>query len=249
MAGLFDAIGSTGFGITQQVFISDLTTLRNRGLWLSLPDSISAIPTLFLGTIVADAFLAHSTWRWGYGMWAIAIPVAALPLLMALFFWENKNRKMLPGAGNRPRILRDVQCDDPFLAKVYKLIWVELDLLGCLLLVAGLALILVPISLTGSGNSLAWRNAHFIAMLVIGFLLFLLFLIWDAIFAKRPFVPFRLVRHKTVVAACVLCILDFMQYSLFSVFFPSYLQAAGHYTAGNATRIEQGSSTSFSCLP
>lgn len=235
---MFDAIGSTGLGITQQIFISDLTTLRNRGLWLSLPDSISAIPTLFLGTIVADAFLAHSTWRWGYGMWAIVIPIAALPLLATLFLWEYKNKKTHPETENRPGILQDIHRDDSFLVKLYKLIWVELDLLGCLLLIAGLALVLVPISLTGSGNSVAWRNAHFIAMLVVGFVLFILFLVWDALFAKKPFVPFRLVRHKTVVAACVLCILDFMHYSLFSVFFPSYLQVAGHYSAGHATRIE-----------
>ena len=235
---MFDAIGNTGFGITQQVFISDLTTLRNRGFWLSLPDSISAIPTLFLGTIVADAFLAHSTWRWGYGMWAIVIPVASIPFITTLFLWEYKNKKAGIKAGYRPRILQDINQDDSILVKLYKMVWVELDLLGCLLLIAGLTLILVPISLTGSGNSMAWRNAHFIAMLVVGFVLFILFLVWDALVAKKPFVPFRLVKHKTVVAACVLSILDFMHYSLFSVFFPSYLQVAGHYSPGRATRIE-----------
>lgn len=191
---------------------------------------------------MADAFLAHSTWRWGYGMWAIVIPVAAIPFLTTLFLWEYKNRKAAkatPGAAvARPRILQDIRPEDGFLVKLYKLVWIELDLLGCLLLIAGLALILVPISLTGSGNSLAWKNAHFIAMLVVGFVLFLCFLAWDALVAKKPFVPFRLVRHRTVVAACVLCILDFMHYSLFSVFFPSYLQVAGHYSAGHATRIE-----------
>ena len=173
-------------------------------------------------------------------MWAIVIPVASLPLILTLFLWEYKNKKagIKAGTGDRPRILRDINHDDSFVVKLYKLVWVELDLLGCVLLIAGLALILVPISLTGSGNSLAWRNAHFIAMLVVGFVLFILFLGWDALVAKKPFIPFRLVKHKTIVAACVLCVLDFMHYSLFSVFFPSYLQVAGHYSPGRATRIE-----------
>ncbi|KAI2608858.1 Alpha/Beta hydrolase protein [Hypoxylon fragiforme] len=44
-------------------------------------DSISSIPTLYLGTIAA-AFLTMSTRRWGYGMWAIVRPIAAIPLLL-----------------------------------------------------------------------------------------------------------------------------------------------------------------------
>ena len=75
-------------------------------------------------------------------------------------------------------------------------------------------------------------------MLVVGIALFALFFVWDAFVAKKPFVPFRLVRHKTIVAACTLCVLDFMHYSLFTVFLPSYLQVAGHFSPGHATRIE-----------
>ncbi|KAI0898075.1 MFS general substrate transporter [Annulohypoxylon nitens] len=245
VAGLFDAIGNVGFGITQQIFISDLTTLRNRGLWLSLPDSIASIPTLYLGTIVADAFLNHSTWRWGYGMWAIVLPVAAIPLLLTLFLWEYRTKKTAREEAKVPRILQDIKPEDSVLTKTYKLFWIELDFFGCLLLIAGLSLILIPISLTGSSNSLAWKNANFIAMVVVGFVLFALFFVWDSLFAKKPFIPFRLVRHKTIVAACVLSICDFMHYSLFTVFFPSYLQVAGHFSAGHATRIDNSLRVAF----
>ncbi|KAJ4286840.1 hypothetical protein N0V90_013093 [Kalmusia sp. IMI 367209] len=75
-------------------------------------------------------------------------------------------------------------------------------------------------------------------MLVLGFVLFIAFIIWDARFAKKPFIPYKLIKQPTVVAACVLCMLDFFHYSVFSVFFPSYLQIAGHFTPGRATRIE-----------
>ncbi|KAI1096991.1 MFS general substrate transporter [Rostrohypoxylon terebratum] len=245
VAGLFDAIGNVGFGITQQIFISDLTTLRNRGLWLSLPDSIASIPTLYIGTIVADAFLNHSTWRWGYGMWAIVLPVAAIPLLLTLFLWEYRTKKTVGEEAKVPRILQDIKPKDSVLTKVYKLLWIELDFFGCLLLIAGLSLILIPISLTGSSNSLAWRNAHFIAMIIVGFVLFAIFFVWDSLVAKKPFIPFRLIRHKTIVAACALCVFDFMHYSLFTVFFPSYLQVAGHFSAGHATRIDNSLRVAF----
>jgi hypothetical protein len=110
--------------------------------------------------------------------------------------------------------------------------------MGCLLLIAGLALILVPVSLTGAKNSEAWSRGSFIAMVVVGAILFITFLIWDGFFAKKPFVPFKLIRQQTIIAACVMSMLDFMHYSLFSVFFPSYLQVASDFSAGHATRIE-----------
>ncbi|KAM0324577.1 hypothetical protein ACHAQA_007962 [Verticillium albo-atrum] len=245
VGGLFDAIGSVGFGITQQIFIADLTNLRNRGIWLSLPETISAIPTLYLGTIVAQAFLDNSTWRWGYGMWAIVTPVFALPLLATLFIRKLKDKKEHPEVATRPRILQTIKSTDSLAMKAYKVLWVELDLFGCLLLIAGLSLILIPVSLTGARNSMAWNKGNFIAMVVVGAVLFVGFFIWDARFAQKPFIPFRLVRHKTIMAACCLCILDFMHYSLFSVFFPSYLQVAGHFSPGHATRIDNSLRVAF----
>lgn len=86
-AGIFDAIGSTGFALTQQVFVADMTSLVNRGIWSTLPDSLTTIPTLYLGTIVAQRILDHSTWRWGWGMWAIVLPVASLPLIGTMLFY------------------------------------------------------------------------------------------------------------------------------------------------------------------
>ncbi|KAL2204573.1 siderophore iron transporter mirA [Sarocladium strictum] len=248
VGGLFDAIGGVGFGITQQIFISDLTTLRDRGIWLSLPETISAIPTLYLGTIVARAFLDHSTWRWGYGMWAIVTPVAAIPLLATLLLRRIKDKRPLKqedGTKVKPQILQALQSSDSLWKKIYTLLWIELDLFGCLLLIAGLSLILIPVSLTGSKNSTAWANSHFIAMVVVGAVLFVAFIVWDAFFASKPFIPFRLVKHKTIIAACTLSMLDFMHYSLFSVFFPSYLQVAAHFSAGHATRIDNTLRVSF----
>lgn len=172
-------------------------------------------------------------------MWAIVTPVAALPLLATLLIRKAKDRT-IPQNDEvaKPQILKGLHSSDPFWKKLYTVCWIELDLFGCLLLIAGLSLILIPVSLTGSKNSTAWGKGSFIAMVVVGAVLFAAFFIWDAFFAKKPFIPFRLVKHKTIIAACALSMLDFMHYSLFSVFFPSYLQVAGHFSAGHATRIE-----------
>jgi hypothetical protein len=47
-----------------------------------------------------------------------------------------------------------------------------------------------------------------------------------------------MINNRTVAAACLLGALDFFHYSVFTVFFTSYLQVAGHFSAGPATRIE-----------
>ncbi|KAK7681326.1 hypothetical protein QCA50_015714 [Cerrena zonata] len=70
---IFFSIGKTGYRIFQQIFIADTTSLINRGLLSQLPNAIGAIPSLYAGTYVMDSFLEHSTWRWGYGCFAIVL--------------------------------------------------------------------------------------------------------------------------------------------------------------------------------
>lgn len=47
-----------------------------------------------------------------------------------------------------------------------------------------------------------------------------------------------MINNRTVAAACLLGALDFFHYSVFSVFFTSYLQVAGNFPADAATIIE-----------
>ncbi|RAQ51352.1 enterobactin transporter MirA [Aspergillus flavus] len=139
VAAVFHSVGSTGFGLTQQVFIADVTNLINRGLWSTLPDSISTIPTLYLGTTIGQSVLDHSTWRWGWGMWAIVLPICGLPLLGSVFFHQHKAMKN--GLGKKRLAAQlGLNASQPWWKQAYELLWVQLDLPGALLLLAGLAL-------------------------------------------------------------------------------------------------------------
>ncbi|THC88098.1 hypothetical protein EYZ11_012456 [Aspergillus tanneri] len=191
VAAVFHSMGTTGFGLTQQVFIADVTNLINRGLWSTLPDSISTIPTLYLGKT--------------------AVSHGLLNLALGLGRGGDKHTGFY---------------------------MVQLDLPGALLLLAGLALTLIPLSLTGSNRSDRRQNATFIALMVAGIVLLILFVLWDILFAKKPFIPYKMVKSKTVAAACLLGALDFLHYSMFTVFYSSYLQVVGGYSPGHATRIE-----------
>ncbi|OAQ90047.1 siderophore iron transporter mirA [Purpureocillium lilacinum] len=242
-AGLFDAVGSTGFGLTQQVFIADATNLINRAFWSTLPESITTIPALYLGSLIGEGFLTKAGWRWSYGAWAIVVPVVAIPLIATMVVLQRRARRhglvaksLASVAGCAP--------DSPAWKKVLHLVWTEIDLAGLVLLVTGLSLILIPVSLTGSFNPGRWREGSFIAMLVVGVVCFLAFLVWDIRYAKKPYIPAHMA-NRTVIVACLIQTFDFMEYSLFTIFFPSYLQVAGHFSPAKATRIDNSLRVAF----
>lgn len=228
--------------MTEQVFIAETTSLVNRGLFAAIPESISGIVALFAGSLAAEGILKTSTWRWGYGIWAIIVPVLALPLLITMFILELRatRAKEPPDPAQKDR--------RTLVDRVGRFLWVELDLGGVILLVAGLALILVPLSLTGSGNSGSsnagssnagqWSSAPFISMVVVGAAALVAFGIWDGRFSKMPIVPFDLIKNRTVVAASLLGMFDFLAYSVFGVFFPSFLQVAGNYSPAQASLVK-----------
>ncbi|KAL4952927.1 siderophore iron transporter mirA [Aspergillus filifer] len=244
--GIFEAIGSTGFALTQQIFVADVTNLINRAVWSTLPDSLTVIPSLYIGTEIAEAILKKNEWRWGFGMWAIIGPACSILLISAMFFYQRRARTN--NHIHNQQSTSDTlgwNANDPWFNRLYDLIWTQLDAPGAILLLLGLSLFLVPLSLTGSGNSDAWHNPSFIAMLVVGVVIFIAFIAWDTWFAQKPFIPYRMIRNRTVAAACLLGALDFFHYSVFSVFFTSYLQVAAHYGAASATRIDNSLRVSF----
>lgn len=244
VGGVFDSIGDVAYSIMVQIFITDTSSFVNRGLLLSLPEAASSIPTLYLGSIVAEAVLKSSTWRWGYGMWAIILPVVACPLIAVQFFLERKAK--MAGAGKKEiRIFKNIKKEDSFLTKLYKVCWIELDLPGCILLIVGLSLILVPVTLTGKAYSYRWKDANFIAMIVVGFVVSCGFFYWDAKIAKKPFIPYTTIRKWTIIAALLINTFDFLAYAIFASFFPSFLQVAGHMSPGVATRVDNSLRVSF----
>ncbi|CRK39454.1 hypothetical protein BN1723_015486 [Verticillium longisporum] len=64
--GIFDSFGDTWWNITQQIFIADVTSLVNRGILFTLPESITAIPTLYAGTYLGEHILL--------GIWNSILP-------------------------------------------------------------------------------------------------------------------------------------------------------------------------------
>ncbi|KAI7159202.1 MFS general substrate transporter [Hortaea werneckii] len=85
---VFYSVGFGGLAYSWNVLAADITSLRNRGLAFAFTSS-PALISAFAGSKAAAEFLLHSTWRWGYGMWAIVLPAFAFPVI-ALLMWNTR---------------------------------------------------------------------------------------------------------------------------------------------------------------
>ncbi|KAK0123868.1 hypothetical protein ONS95_008861 [Cadophora gregata] len=242
--GIFEALGDSWWNITQQIFIADITSFVNRGILFTLPESLSAIPTLYAGSYLGEHMLLNSSWRWGYGMWAVILPFCALPTI-ALMIWTDRRAKQRGIVRERVSLLHDVPSGSSWARKAYQVLWIELDLPGAFLLMAGLAMTLLPISISGKNNTERWKKPSSIILLIFGVLTFAGFLVWDGKFARKPIIPFRMVKERNVILGCAAACTIAMSDAAYRTFLSSFLQVAGGYSPGNATRIDNAQRVAY----
>jgi hypothetical protein len=215
---MFNSIGNTGMLLMAQIFVAETTSLQNRALFAALPESATGIVALYISTTVADKLLKETTWRWGYGMLAIIFRgSAAAPI-------KEENRSIRR-----------------FCRRSLHFLYHEMDIAGAFLLVAALGLLLIPLSLTSSKHANRWNSPAEIVMLVVGIVMLVVYGVWDAKFATHPIVPLSLMKHRSVIVACMIGGLEYLSFSIFTVFFQSFLQVAGDYSPSEASIIRYAS--------
>ena len=228
-AQIFYSAGSTGLQILIQIFVADTSDLLNRALFSSLPD-LPFLATVWIGPPIANNLLSHTTWRWGYGVWTIVLPVAFMPLALSLLLNMRKAARL--------NILPPSPWEGQSLKRSIQDLWFQLDIMGLLLLSAAISLILVPLTLAATARD-HWHNASIIAMIVVGCVCLVSFPTWesDRKLAPRPFLSLRLLTNRNVLTGCAIGFFYFaVFYTSIQPYFLSYLQvvqddsvtAAGH---------------------
>lgn len=196
-AQIFYSAGSTGLQILQQVFIADSSDLLNRAFLALLPE-FPFLVTVWLGPTIADAVLRTSSWRWGYGMWAIILPAAFLPLALSLLLNQRKARRLNLIKSSRHKRKQS-------LFSVVKRTWYDLDVGGLTMLSAAVTLILVPLTLAANSKN-GWGNTNIIVMMVVGVVLLCFLPLWEGSkkLAPKPLLSLHLLRQRTALAGCAL---------------------------------------------
>ena len=216
-AQVFYSAGFTGLQILIQIFVADTSDLLNRALFSSLPD-VPFLVTVWVGPLIANSLLTHTTWRWGYGLWSIVLPAAFMPLAFALFVSMRKAARL--------HLLPPSPWKGQSIIGGLKHLWFELDIMGLLLLSAAIALILIPLTLAATARN-HWHNASIIAMIVIGCVCLVAFPMWESTpkLAPRPFLSLRLLTNRNVLAGCGIAFFYFaVFYTSIQPYFYSYLQ-------------------------
>ncbi|KAL8243630.1 hypothetical protein R6Q59_009888 [Mikania micrantha] len=228
-AQVFYWTGFLGIDFSITVFIADTSKLKNRGLMIAYASSPYLITTWVYG-FAASSILAPGGmgFRWGYGISAIVVPLVCAPWVTLQWINQAKADKLglIPARPGHGSLFQTIMhyCE-------------EFDMIGLLILSTGLSLFLLAFSLY-SYQPLVWNSPLIICLIVIGALLIIFFGVWERFFAPITFVPWHLLRNRTVIFTytmalsfyCAWYIRDSYFYSLLVVLFNQPIVYATYIT-------------------
>lgn len=228
-------IGYDAIYLIMDVFVADTSGLRNRAFAFAFVGT-PFICTAFTASLAAQSFLETSTWRWGYGAFVIVMFFVFMPLAVVFKFYSMKAHKL--GLWRREPSGRTT-------IQSFVHYFHEFDIIGCLILIAAFVLFLLPFSLATYGLT-EYHSAQFIAMVVIGILLFPVFYIWERYFTRTHFLRYELFRSRTVLGACILSATLYMSFYCWDMYYQNFVMVVYNLPvslAGYMTEIYNVGST------
>ncbi|KAI1812000.1 MFS general substrate transporter [Poronia punctata] len=212
-AQIFYWVGYNGISYATSVFIADTSKLKNRGLVLAYTSS-PYIATVWITGPMAQSVLQGIGWRWGFGIFAIVTPIVCLPLYFLFAYNQRKAEKL--------GVLVPRKSGRTFMQSVMHYFW-EFDIVCLILLSAGFTLFLLPFSIY-SMQTYGWKDPLTLSFLVVGFVLLVGAVVWEKYFAPVKFMPWELLKDRTVLGACILAAVLFVEYYIWTAYFNSFLQ-------------------------
>lgn len=192
---LVQGLGGGGLDVLQEIIVVDMTTLKERPLYLAL----MAIPTAtgsILGPIIGALLSEYVSWRWiGW----INLPFLAVACVLAFLFLHLK------------------PIDTGFMSKMRALDW-----FGMFLFSAATVSVSLPLSW---GDSLySWASWRTIFPLTLGIVIFIGFG-WYERRPTQPMIPYRLVSNRTAAMSLIAGTLHGAILYAILLYFPLFFQA------------------------
>ncbi|ORY92512.1 major facilitator superfamily domain-containing protein [Leucosporidium creatinivorum] len=236
-------LGVTGLFLLQNIIISDISSTRNRLFWSIFPSIPGVINVWVSGNITQSLLGAKqetaNNWRWGLGMFCILTPALAIPIMLSLGYGMRPRKK----DPNAPVLVPPPRAAGKTLGAKFMSVFWQLDFVGLLLFVAGAGMILVTITIA-NGKGSKWSDAHCIALLVVGGVCSIAFILWERFFARHPLIPFALLSNRTVIVCFIIALVHPTAGGIVGGYLYTFLVVAGNQSTVSATRI--GSIASFS---
>ncbi|GLA93265.1 hypothetical protein AtubIFM61612_010459 [Aspergillus tubingensis] len=196
---LIQGIGAGGINVLIEIIVCDLLPLRERGRYLGLMFGLIAIGTT-LGPLFGGLIVQYTTWRW---VFYLNVPIGAAAMVTLFLFLRVK-------FDSTPDYLQRLK---------------RIDWLGNTLFV--LAMISVLIALSWGGSQYPWSSFRVIVPLVLGFVGFAVFFLYEASprYCPNPTMPLHLFANRTSATAFGLTFLHSLSAIAVMYFLPVYFQA------------------------
>lgn len=222
----FTSVGKSGLDLLSDIIVGDLTPLQWRGFF-GAALSIPFIITVPINGFIAEAFVDN--WRWGLGMFAIIVPILLLPAIFTLYSMQRRGEKMgmvTMAASKRVRIgAVEEPTKSKGLAYWMKLLYaglIDIDIIGLVILGTSFALILLPFTLAEDADG-GWGNGRIIAMLVIGFVLLIAFVLFEMYLSPKPLMTERILKNRTFLASVTIYTFNQTASAVRNTYFSSYI--------------------------
>lgn len=190
-------VGGAGIGVLSEIIVCDLVPLSERGMYMGIIFGMMTIATA-LGPVIAGIIVEYSNWRW---VFYLNLPIAGVALALHIIFLNFKPNRT-------DSILKSLK---------------RIDVVGNMIFVG--ACVSVLIALGWAGTNYPWSSYHVIAPVVVGFIGFAVFLLYEGSrFAVEPVVPLHLFGNRTTVIAFFLTFLHGLSLVNIIYFMPIFFQ-------------------------
>ncbi|KAI4748687.1 siderophore iron transporter-like protein mirB [Aureobasidium sp. EXF-12298] len=225
-AQVFYQLGYSAIDFTITIFVADTSSLRNRAWWIAYTASPWLIVTWCYGP-ATNSVLETIGFRWGFGIWAIVYPIVCAPLFWLM--WHNMKKAEKQG------LIPKYESGRNWKESIYYYA-VQFDVIGILLIATGLSLFLLSFSLY-SYQAEQWKSPMIICFLVFGIILMFAFSFWEAKVAPVTFIPWHLMRDRTVIFTFAMVAAIYSGYSVWYDYFYSMLIVVFNTSVRDATYI------------
>ncbi|KAI2776664.1 MFS general substrate transporter [Daldinia loculata] len=195
-ARAIQGIGGGGIVVLTNICVSDLFSIRKRGMYYAFFGMVWAIASA-IGPILGGVFTSKVTWRWCF---YVNLPISGVGFFVLLFVLKLHNPRTSVWEG---------------LAAI--------DWLGSLLIVGGTLMFLFGLEF--GGVTYPWNSAPTICLILFGIVTVGLFVAVEKWYAKYPVIPLRLFQFGKNISPFGVCMVHGVVFISGSYYLPLYFQA------------------------
>ncbi|KAI1463160.1 MFS general substrate transporter [Daldinia caldariorum] len=195
-ARAIQGIGGGGIVVLTNICVSDLFSIRKRGMYYAFFGMVWAIASA-IGPVLGGVFTSKVTWRWCF---YVNLPISGVGFFVLLFVLKLHNPRTSVREG---------------LAAI--------DWLGSLLIVGGTLMFLFGLEF--GGVTYPWNSAQTICLIVFGVVTVGIFVAVEKWYAKYPVIPLRLFQFGKNISTFAICLVHGAVFISGSYYLPLYFQA------------------------